>query len=260
VAGTGTEVGKTWVAARLLEAWRRAGLSVAARKPAQSFAVGSGPTDAEVLAAASGEDPLSVCPPARSYPVAFAPPMAASALGLPPPTLAELVGELAWPDPAVDVGLVETAGGVRSPQADDGDVIDMVSAIAPDHVVLVADAGLGTINAIRLSLGALTESRHHDVDDHPDTDTDTDAGTGTGGDHRHAPPAPIIVLNRFDPSSDLHRRNRAWLFDHDAITTTEVTSIGLGSLAIRLAEARGGVDDRRAVDDQRTVDDQFDIA
>ena len=31
VAGTGTDVGKTWVAARLLEHWRRAGLSVAAR-------------------------------------------------------------------------------------------------------------------------------------------------------------------------------------------------------------------------------------
>jgi dethiobiotin synthetase len=55
----------------------------------------------------------------------------------------------------VDVGLVETAGGVRSPQADDGDVLDLVAAIAPDHVILVADAGLGTINAVRLSVAAL---------------------------------------------------------------------------------------------------------
>ena len=67
VAGTGTDVGKTWVGARLLEAWRAAGISVAARKPAQSFTPGSGLTDAEVLGGASGEDPATVCPPARSY-------------------------------------------------------------------------------------------------------------------------------------------------------------------------------------------------
>jgi dethiobiotin synthetase len=253
VAGTGTDVGKTWVAARLLEAWRRTGLSVAARKPAQSFAVGSGPTDAEVLGAASGESPLSVCPPTRSYPVAFAPPMAASALGLPPPTMAELVAELAWPDPAVDVGLVETAGGVRSPQADDGDVVALVSALVPDHVLLVADAGLGTINAVRLSLGALTEGLHHD--------------TGTGWDHSRLPPAPVVVLNRFDPSSDLHRRNRAWLLHHDAIdafAATEAPSAGLSALAARLAETRvetrRAVDERRAGGEERAADDQMDMA
>ncbi len=206
VAGTGTDVGKTWVSARLLEAWRRAGLSVAARTPAQSFAVGSGPPDAEVLAAASGEDPTTVCPPARWYALPLAPPMAADALGLPPPTVAELVGELAWPSPAVDVGLVETAGGIRSPQADDGDVLDMVSALAPDRVVLVADAGLGTINAVRLSVGALDER-----------------------------PTPVVVLNRYDPSSDLHRRNLAWLRDVDAMTVTEVTEAGLVALATGLA-------------------------
>ncbi|MBV8560261.1 MAG: AAA family ATPase, partial [Acidimicrobiia bacterium] len=50
VAGTGTEVGKTWVAARLAEALRARGTRVAARKPAQSFAPDEGPTDAEALA------------------------------------------------------------------------------------------------------------------------------------------------------------------------------------------------------------------
>ncbi len=213
VAGTGTDVGKTWVAARLLEAWRRAGLTVAARKPAQSFVAGSGPTDAEVLGAASGEDPAAVCPPARWYPVPLAPPMAAAALGLPGPTVSEFVDALAWPAPAVDLGLVETAGGVRSPQADDGDVVDMVAAIAPDRIVLVADAGLGTINAVRLSVGALVD------------------GTGTGT----VRPAPFVVLNRYDPSSDLHRRNLDWLRDVDAMTASEVTEAGLASLADRLA-------------------------
>jgi dethiobiotin synthetase len=208
VAGTGTDVGKTWVSARLLQAWRRAGLSVAARKPAQSFAPGTGPTDADVLGLASAEDPATICPPARSYPVPMAPPMAAAALGLPRPTIAELVADLLWPSPPVDIGLVETAGGVRSPQANDGDVIDLMAVLAPDHVVLVADAGLGTINAVRLSLAALTPT---------------------------APALPSVVLNRYDPSSDLHRRNRDWLRDVDALATTETTDTKLAVLAARLA-------------------------
>ena len=115
--------------------------------------------------------------------------------------MADLVGELHWPTPAVDVGLVETAGGVRSPQADDGDVLDLVAAIAPDHLVLVADAGLGTINAVRLSRGRPRPT----------------AGST-------AP--PLVVLNRYDASSDLHRRNLAWLRDVDAFDTTEGTPAG----------------------------------
>src|SRR5207248_699099 len=65
VVGTGTEIGKTWLSARLLERWRAGGLSVAARKPAQSFDPGDPEaqrTDAQILAAASGEAPFTVCP------------------------------------------------------------------------------------------------------------------------------------------------------------------------------------------------------
>jgi dethiobiotin synthetase len=226
VAGTGTDVGKTWVGARLLEAWRAAGISVAARKPAQSFTPGSGPTDAEVLGGASGEDPANVCPPARSYAVALAPPMAAAALGLPSPTVAELIGELAWPAPAVGVGLVETAGGVRSPQAEDGDVIDIASAIEPDSIVLVADAGLGAVNAVRLSLAALTDVAR----DGPS-------------------PLPVfVVLNRFDASSELHRRNIAWLRDRDHARVAEGTASGVAALAGRLAAAAAGADDAHSYD------------
>jgi dethiobiotin synthetase len=179
VAGTGTEVGKTWVGARLAEAARATGVRVAARKLAQSLDPGTGPTDAEVLAAATGERPDDVCPPHRTYEVAMAPFMAAEALGRPAFTLADLVGEVAWPD--VDLGLLEPAGGVRSPMtADGGDTVDLVEAVRPDGVVLVADAGLGTINAVRLCLDAL-------------------AGW------------PVtVVLNRWD-GSDLHCRNRGWL-------------------------------------------------
>jgi dethiobiotin synthetase len=218
VAGTGTDVGKTWVAAALLGAWRAAGFSVAARKPAQSYAEGAGPTDAEVLAAASGENPATVCPPERSYPVPMAPPMAADALGLVAPTVADLVDALAWPAAGpgaaggVDIGLVETAGGVRSPQADDGDVTDVGRALDPDHVILVADAGLGTINAVRLSLAALTEVRR---DGRPSL-------------------IPVVVLNRFDASSALHHRNQAWLHHRDGVCTVAATPEGLAALSARM--------------------------
>ncbi len=194
VCGTGTEVGKTWVAARLLMELRARGRTVTARKPAQSFDVGrhgeclDGATDAEALGVASGEHPGDVCHAFRSYHRAMAPPIAAQALGLPPFTIADLVGELTWPLDRVDVGVVETAGGVCSPQADDGDVCDLVALLAPDLVVLVADAGLGTINSIRLTMGALA---------------------GPGGGTVDVP--VIVVLNRFDGHHEIHRRNHEWL-------------------------------------------------
>jgi dethiobiotin synthetase len=184
VVGTGTEIGKTWVGAQLLAELRRRGLRVGARKPAQSWGPDDGPTDAEVLATATGEPVEQVCPPHRSYSVPMAPPMAAAALGLPIPTIDELVAELEWPDP-VDVGLVETAGGVRSPLAGDGDAVTLVQQLAPDLVVLVGDAGLGTINLVRLSTAAL-------------------AGWPV-----------IVMLNRYDAEHALHRANRAWITDVD---------------------------------------------
>ncbi len=195
--GTGTDIGKTWVAARLLTRLRAAGVTVAARKPAQSFDPADDPDsrDAAVLGAASGEAPETVCPVHRWYEVPMAPPMAAEALGRSPFGLADLVDEVGWPDKsvgatagdAVDVGVVETAGGVRSPLASDGDCLDLCAALAPDLVLLVADAGLGTINAVRLS---------------------ADAAESVG---RRC----VIVLNRFDAAMDLHRRNLEWLRQRD---------------------------------------------
>jgi dethiobiotin synthetase len=193
VTGTGTEVGKTWVAAAVLRHLAAAGRRVAARKPAQSFgpADPAESTDAAVLGEATGEEPTTVCPSPRWYPMAMAPPMAAAALGRPPFTVADLVAEVRWPT-ATAVGLVEAAGGIRSPQAADGDAVALGRLLRPDVVVLVADAGLGTINDVRLAVDALT------------------APTGV--------PAPVVVvLNRFDPADDLHRRNRDWLVDRDGI-------------------------------------------
>jgi len=152
VSGTATEVGKTWWTAATARELRALGATVAARKPVQSGEPGS-VTDAEHLAAATGEVPDAVCAPHRTYRLAWAPPMAARELGEPGFTTADLTRELRWPA-AIDVGLVEGVGGPRSPVSDDGDNVDLAAALAPDVIVVVGDAGLGTINAVRLSVAA----------------------------------------------------------------------------------------------------------
>src|SRR5580698_3000680 len=99
IVGTGTDIGKTWVAARLLTDLRAAGLQVTARKPAQSFDPDDDPAglDAAVLGHATGEPAEEVCPPQRWYETAMAPPMAAERLGRPAFTVADLTAELIWP-------------------------------------------------------------------------------------------------------------------------------------------------------------------
>ncbi|HUP69798.1 MAG TPA: aminotransferase class I/II-fold pyridoxal phosphate-dependent enzyme [Acidimicrobiales bacterium] len=211
VTGTGTDVGKTWVTAALASAWRAGGATVAARKPALSFDPGEsanagsgGPggghtTDAEVLAAATGEDPRNVCPEHRRYAVAMAPPLAASALCRPAFTVAELVGELRWPaGAAIRYGLVEGVGGPRSPLAADGDTVTLIELLKPDHVVLVASAGLGAINAVLLSAAAIGARQ------------------------------PTILLNRFDAGNRTHAGNARWLREHTGLTvTTSVAALAV---------------------------------
>jgi dethiobiotin synthetase len=189
VAGTGTEIGKTWLTAQLAKALRAQAVTVSARKPAQSFDRGDRVTDAHLLGDATGETAADVCPHHRWYEIPMAPPMAADALGRPSFTIADLGAEIGWGFPTPQVGLVESAGGVRSPLAHDGDTVTLAEELQPALVVLVADAGLGTINGVRLSMEALDKGAHV---------------------------ASIVVfLNRFDGADELHRRNRGWLADRD---------------------------------------------
>ena len=199
VAGTGTEVGKTWVGAHLAATLLARSVTVQARKPAQSFEPEDphGGTDAALLGAATGEEPTTVCPAHRWYPTAMAPPMAADALGREPIHLDELHRELtaSWGPVHGQVQLVELAGGVWSPHAHDGDGLDLASRLAPDRIVLVADAGLGTINSIRPAVAALGSI------------------------------APVAtLLNRFDGLAELHRRNLDWLvrtYRLDVVTSVD---------------------------------------
>jgi dethiobiotin synthetase len=199
VVGTATEIGKTWVTCELVRRLRTPKVRVSARKPAQSFDPCIGPaalaTDADLLAEATGEPVECVCPLHRWYDTPMAPPMAAASLGRQRFTGDDLIAELIWPA-GVHVGLVETAGGVCSPFADDVDSAEFARLVDPDHTILVADAGLGTISAVRLALRAL------------------------------APLDTLVFLNRYDATNELHHRNRDWLTERDGYQTyTDVAEL-----------------------------------
>jgi dethiobiotin synthetase len=190
VAGTGTDVGKTWATCRLAEELRGRGTAVAARKPAQSFEPGTPEegTDAGLLARSTGEKATDVCPPHRWYGRALAPPMAAASMGAPAPRLEELAQETTWPAGAA-VGLVELAGGVGSPQAADGDGAQLAALLGPGLIVLVSRSGLGAIGEARLCARALPSA------------------------------VPLVVfLNRYQADDEVHQANRRWLEENDGLT------------------------------------------
>ncbi len=194
VTGTGTEVGKTWWTAALARVLREDGHTVAARKPVQSFAPtdAMGSLDAAILAVATDDSPERVCPLHRWLAEPMAPPMAAARLGLEPFTIADLVAEITWPE-GCDVGLLEGAGGLRSPLADDGDTATLVDALAPDDVLVVAHVALGVVHNVRLVVDALATA---------------------------ARPAPrvTVALNHFDGHDPVHIVSRDWLVDRDGLT------------------------------------------
>lgn len=195
VAGTGTEVGKTWAAAGLARLLKDSGRVVAACKPVQSFDPDEdGPTDAAVLAAATRQNPDAVCPPDYSYPVPLAPPMAARKLGRTCPSLHELASICRFAA-TVDVGLVEGVGGLYSPVASDGHNLDLIEIIEPDLVIVVASAELGGIH-------------------------DTMACTLPLSAFRRA-----VFCNRFDPETEVHGLNVRWLRDTGLEVATTVPEL-----------------------------------
>lgn len=191
VSGTATGVGKTWVTAEVVRTLRSRGVPATARKPVQSFAPDEGPTDAEVLGLAASVDEDVVCPPHRSYPAPMAPPMAAETLGRSRISIAELAAEVSLPQEGLV--FVEGVGGPRSPLAHDGDTVDLMRALPATGWILVADAGLGSINATFLSIEAF------------------------GSEPR------AVLLNRFDSETQLHALNRDWLVDR--LTCPVVTTV-----------------------------------
>ncbi len=153
VTGTDTGVGKTEVACALLAAARAGGLDAVGMKPAQSGLVPGERSDAERLrAAADGVEPLeAICP------YTFAPPLA-------PALAARLEGRVVSLDVILgsaralaarhEALLVEGAGGLLVPLTDRETYADLAVALALP-VLVVARAGLGTVNHTALTVEAL---------------------------------------------------------------------------------------------------------
>jgi dethiobiotin synthetase len=157
ITATDTGVGKTEVACALVSGARAAGLDVGAMKPAQSGLTPGEASDADLLReAAGGADPLElVCP------YQFVPPLApgvAARLGgveISLPRLVDMARALAARHAAL---VVEGAGGLLVPLTPDGTYADLAVALGLP-VLVVARAGLGTVNHTALTLEALRARR-----------------------------------------------------------------------------------------------------
>ncbi|MFF7504029.1 dethiobiotin synthase [Streptomyces lavendulae] len=153
VSGTGTEIGKTVVTSAIAAAAVAAGRSVAVLKPAQT-GVGPGePGDAAEAARLAGPSVTTL--ELVRYPEPLAPDTAARRSGLAtlaPAAIAEAASRLAADH---DLVLVEGAGGLLVRFDEKGHTLADAARLLAAPVLVVAPAGLGTLNSTALTAEAL---------------------------------------------------------------------------------------------------------
>ena len=153
VTGTDTSVGKTEVACALLADARARGVDAVGMKPAQSGVAPGEPSDAERLRAASGGvEPLeAICP--YTFAAPLAPAVAARVEGR-EISFARVVAAARALAARHQAIVVEGAGGLLVPLTDRETYADLASELALP-VLVVARAGLGTVNHTALTVEAL---------------------------------------------------------------------------------------------------------
>jgi len=153
VAGTGTGVGKTVVAAAIALAARGAGRSVAPLKPAQTGDDGTIVGDAELVARLLAlDEPLdAICPYRLRAPLAPAVAADLEGVRLDPVAVAAAYDDLSR---RYDTVVVEAAGGALVPFSDGVDMAGL-AALLGLPVVVAARPDLGTLNHTLLTLEAL---------------------------------------------------------------------------------------------------------
>ncbi|MFH7599593.1 dethiobiotin synthase [Streptomyces racemochromogenes] len=154
VSGTGTEIGKTVVTSAIAAAAVAAGRSVAVLKPAQTGVGPDEPGDAAEAVRLAG--PSVTALELARYPEPLAPDTAARRAGLPtlaPSRIAEAAAELARTHELV---LVEGAGGLLVRFDEQGHTLADAARLLAAPVLVVAPAGLGTLNSTALTAEALT--------------------------------------------------------------------------------------------------------
>jgi dethiobiotin synthetase len=152
ITGTDTGVGKTVVAAAIAALAADAGQRVAVVKPVQTGVLDGEPGDMAEVVRLSG---VSSCHELARYTDPLAPATAARRAALPTievRTAARVVDELSRTH---DLVLVEGAGGLLVHLDGDGGTVADLAAGLHAPVLVVAAAGLGTLNATALTTEAL---------------------------------------------------------------------------------------------------------
>jgi dethiobiotin synthetase len=153
VTGTGTGVGKTVVTSAIATLAVAAGRRVAVLKVAQTGVVVGQPGDVDEVLRLVGTS--VTCRELARYPDPLAPATAARRAGLPAVTPATAIAAARELAADHDVVLIEGTGGLLV-QLDDsaGTLADVAAALAAP-VLVVAAAGLGTLNYAALTVEAL---------------------------------------------------------------------------------------------------------
>lgn len=157
VTGTDTGVGKTVVTAAIAAAATSAGLRVAVVKPAQTGAADEGTADAAVIARLAAPATTATL---AEFPDPLAPLVAARVAGASPLAFPAVVDAVRAQLAEHDLVLVEGAGGLLvpmgiHPSGEPWTVADLARRLGAGAVV-VARAGLGTLNHTALTREALT--------------------------------------------------------------------------------------------------------
>jgi dethiobiotin synthetase len=151
VTGTGTEIGKTIVTAAVAALARDAGRRVAVVKPAQTGLAEGEESDVDVVRRLSGVDDVHEY---VRYPDPLAPATAARRAGIAPLPVADMVARIRELDDR-DLVVVEGAGGLLVRLDGDGHTVADIARDLAAPVLVVASAGLGTLNATALTCEAL---------------------------------------------------------------------------------------------------------
>jgi dethiobiotin synthetase len=154
VTGTGTGVGKTVVTAALAATALADGARVAVLKPAQTGVGPDDPGDLDEVRRLVGPGASLTTRELARYPDPLAPATAAARSGRPPVTAAAAAEAAAELTGGHDLVLVEGAGGLLVRFAGADTLADVAAALGAP-VLVVAAAGLGTLNHAALTTEAL---------------------------------------------------------------------------------------------------------
>lgn len=164
VTGTDTDVGKTVATAVLAREAAAAGVDVAVLKPTQTGLAPGEPGDVDLVGQLAGLE-SSRCYEGIRLPEPLAPATAARRAGVALPSMADQARTAARLAADHELVFVEGAGGVTVALDDAaGDLLEFADALADLGLsapfVVVARAGLGTLNHAKLTVDAIRARGH----------------------------------------------------------------------------------------------------